>query len=138
LAPLLFAGLIGATLLAFVLVERERDQPRLVDNVTVTESFDPRGEPGERSARLRFRLTRPSADSDIHVVDEAGNVVATLIEDRDLGDFEFHDFRWHGAHDTGGPAPSGSYRFRLDLEGLGREITIQEPIEVLSGSVGGA
>jgi hypothetical protein len=121
-----------------VLVERERDKPRLVDNVTVTESFDPQGEPGARSARLRFRLTRPSADSDIQVVDAAGDVVATLIEERDLGDFEFHDFRWHGERDAGGLAPSGSYRFRLGLEGLGREITIQEPIEVLSDGAGGA
>jgi hypothetical protein len=131
LAPLLFATLVAATLLAFVLVERERDRARLVDAVTVTRAFDPDGGAGESSARLRFRLTREEPDADVLVVDEAGEVVSTLIEDRALGDFEFHDFRWHGERDEGGNAPPGIYRFRLDLAELDRVITIPDQIEVV-------
>lgn len=118
-----------------MVVEHARDQPRFIDNVTVTRSFDPQGGPGERSARLRFRLTR-AANTDVLVVDEAGNVVATLVENRALDDFEFHDFRWHGEREGGGLAAPGSYRFRLDLEDLDRVITIPEPIEVLAAAGG--
>jgi hypothetical protein len=131
LAPLLFAPLLVATLLTLFLVERERDEPRFIDNVTVTGSFDPEGAAGQRSARLRFRLTQASTDVDVRVVDEAGSVGATLIEGRAMDDFEFHDFRWHGELDGGGLAPAGEYRFQLDLVDLGRVLTIPDPIEVI-------
>lgn len=131
-------ALLVATLLTFFLVERERDQPRFIDNVTVTRSFDPEGPPGERSARLRFRLTEESADADLVVVDESENVVATLVEAKTLEDFEFHDFRWHGELDAGGLAPAGTYRFQLDLGGLDRVLTIPDSIEVIRSDDPGA
>jgi hypothetical protein len=142
LVPLLFAALVAATLLAFLAVESERDQPQFVDNVRVTPEFDPTRANGlPRRSKFEFRLTRDEPRADVLVVDTAGQPVRTLATDRFLGDYALHDFHWDGTLDGGGPAPPGPYRFRIVLGELGREITPpdrthlgpQPPLEADSG-----
>jgi hypothetical protein len=124
LVPVLFAALVAATLLTFAIVEHERDLPRFVDNVTVTPQFDPTGANGlPRESKLVFRLTRDEAAADVLVVDSGGEPVRTLASDRFLGDYALHEFEWDGSRDGGDPAPPGTYRFRIVLGDLGREIT---------------
>lgn len=131
LAPLSFAALLGVTLLALVLVERVRDEPRLVDNVTVRPvEFSPGVQtdatlPAE--VVLRFRLTVDESQMTVEVVDSDGRPVTTVARGRSLGDYRFYDFRWDGTVSGGGTAPPGQYRFRLLLGDAERGITIDEP-----------
>ncbi len=62
------------------------------------------------------------------VVDEDGRMVETLAEDEPLGDYEIHRFRWA----VGRGVEEGSYRVRLILDSLGRELYLPEQIDVRS------
>ena len=126
-APLLFAAIVAATL-AVLLVSQGVRSRLVVDQVELTNAFDPaRGE----VARIRFRLTEDEERATLAVVDSDDEVVATLVDGEPLGDFKILRFRWDGDG-----AEPGVYRVRLTLDSLGREVVLPEEIDLRGGHDG--
>lgn len=124
IAAILFAALVAATVVVLVVSQNVRSQ-LVVDQVEVSNELDPGS---GRQARVRFRLTEDEERATVEVVGRGGEVVDTLAEDEPLGDFEVHRFRWAG----GGDLDRGTYRVRLRLESLDREIVLPEEVDVRS------
>jgi hypothetical protein len=122
IAAALFAVLVAATVVVLVVSQNVRSGV-VVDQVEVTnELVAGQG----RAAKVRFRLTEDEPRGTVEVLDEDREVVATLAEAEPLGDYEIHRFRW-----TPGPdAKPGSYRVRLALDSLDREIVLPEEVDV--------
>jgi hypothetical protein len=121
IAAILFAVLVAASVAVLVITQNVRDR-LVVDQVEVSNEL----EPGSgRPARIRFRLTEDEERATVAIV-RHGEVVETLAEDEPLGDYEIHRFRWAG---EAGLEP-GSYRVRLTLDSLGRELLLPEEIDV--------
>ena len=126
-APLIFAALVAAAIAILVLSQNARSR-LVVDQVELSNQFAPEAE--ERAA-IRFRLTEDEERATIAVMDEDGATVEVLAAGQPLGDFEIHRFRWDG-----GDEPPGSYRVRLTLESLDREIVLPEEIDLVHGRDG--
>jgi hypothetical protein len=106
-----------------VLVISQNVRSRLVvDQVEITNELDAAG---DRPARIRFRLTEDEESATVAVVDRDG-LVETLAEDEPLGDYELHRFRWA----PGPEVDEGTYRVRLTLDSLDRELLLPERIDV--------
>ena len=120
-AAVSFALLLAGALAALALAQHVRSQ-LVVDEVELSNRFDPAA--GERAA-VRFRLTEDEERGTVEVVDSGGRAVDTLAASEPLGDYEIHRFRW-----SGHGVPSGTYRVRLRLDSLGREILLGERIEL--------
>jgi hypothetical protein len=118
-APLLFAACVVATLGVLAFSQGARTE-LVVDQIELTNRFAPsRGQ----DASIRFRLTQNEADATVEVIGPGDEVVAVLQDGGPLGDFEIHRFDWDGEG-----AEPGTYRVRLTLDELGREIVLPEEI----------
>jgi hypothetical protein len=122
IAAILFAVLAGATVLVLVISHNVRSR-LVVDQVEISNQLDPAA---DHPARIRFRLTEDEERATVAVVDRDGSVVETLAEDRPLGDYEIHRFRWA----VGRGVEKGTYRVRLTLASLDRELVLPEEIDV--------
>jgi hypothetical protein len=121
-APLLFAVICAVTLAVLVFSQGARtklvvDQIELTNRVNVAK---------DQRATIRFRLTEDEDEATVEVIDADDATVAVLQEGEPLGDFEIHRFRWDGEG-----AATGSYRVRLTLASLDREIVLPEAIELV-------
>jgi hypothetical protein len=121
IAAALFAVLVVAAAVVLVVTQNVRDR-LVVDQVEISNALDLGG---DRPARIRFRLTENEESGTLAVV-RHGDVVETLAEDEPLGDYEIHRFRWEGSPDL----EPGSYRVRLTLDSLDRELLLPEEIDV--------
>jgi hypothetical protein len=83
-----------------------------------------------RVARVSFYLLHRSDDVDVDVIDQSGNVVATVASGRHMRrgvrkpDGEF---AWNGRLGDGRVAPDGTYYFRVTLIHQGRSVVISNP-----------
>ena len=121
IAAILFAVLAVASVAVLAVTQNVRNR-LVVDQVEITNEVEAGG---ERPARIRFRLTEDEERATLAIV-RRGEVVETLAEDEPLGDYEIHRFRWRGDPDL----EPGSYRVRLTLDSLGRELLLPEEIDV--------
>jgi hypothetical protein len=121
IAAILFAVLVAATVIVLVISQNVRSR-LVVDQVEITNELDAAG---DRPARIRFRLTEDEESATVAVVDRDG-LVETLAEDEPLGDYELHRFRWA----PGPEVDEGTYRVRLTLDSLDRELLLPERIDV--------
>ncbi len=127
LVPALFAGLVVATLAAFVVAQRVKRTGLVLDRVKVTHVFTPNGNGSRDRARFRFRLTRPD-EADVAIVNRNDDVERTIATDLSLRSYHYYVFHWSGRTDSGVPAPRGKYRIRVVLRGQGRTITPDKTI----------
>ncbi len=135
-AALLFGLLVAATLTAFVLVEDERDHPKIIENDRVTPPYTeecPDRLPSQME--VRFTITRGEQDATVVVIDEEDRVVKTLATDKELVDDGTYTFRWDATDDDGEPVSPGRYRLRLQLGELGRDLPL--PSTCVAGAAGG-
>lgn len=125
LAPLLFAVLLLATLAAFVLVEDERDHPKIIERDTVTPPYAevcPDRLPSLMA--VEFTITRGEAHATVVVVDDKDRLVKTLASDIELADDSRQEFEWDATDADGNPVPPGRYRIRLQLGDLDRDLPL--------------
>jgi hypothetical protein len=127
LVPLLFGILVVATLAGFLIVERERKHPTILEHVHVTPEF----EPGAASAsglpsraRVNFLITHSEPRASIVVVDRNDQLVRTLVSETSLPDDSYHHYSWDGSSASGEVAPPGLYRVRVVLGALGRDLPL--------------
>lgn len=138
-APIAFAILVLATLAGFLIVERERKHPTIVDHDHVTLEFFPGGPangdpPGV--AKARFRVTDPDQHASVVIVDAGGAVVQTLQPPTSFADDSEHRYQWDGSAASGGIAPPGLYRFEVRLADHGKDLPIKST-ELLASPGGG-
>jgi hypothetical protein len=126
IAAVLFAVLVAAAIAVLVISQNVRSR-LVVDQVEISNQLDPAG---ERRATIRFRLTEDEESATVAVVDRDGVVVEVLADDVPLGDYEIHRFRWA----PGRGIAEGTYRVRLMLHSLERELVLPEVIDVRRGN----
>jgi hypothetical protein len=125
IAAVLFAVLVAAAIVVLVISQNVRSR-LVVDQVEISNELDPAG---ERRATIRFRLTEDEESATVAVVDRDGVVVEVLADEAPLGDYEIHRFRWA----PGREIDEGTYRIRLTLDSLERELALPEVIDVRRG-----
>lgn len=117
----LFVLLALATAGAFVLTQKLKRSTPVVERVFFPRYLSPNGDHLKDTATVRFDLRRRDHVT-VSIVDESGNAVRRLADDRPLGKGT-HTFVWNGRTDSGRLAPDGDYRLRVALRDEGRGLT---------------
>lgn len=118
-----FALLVVATFAAFFVVQRIKRQPADVGYATITALISPNGDGRLDSADVSFRVRRADTVS-VRVIDEAGDVVRTLLDGHRVRAGARIAVRWNGRDAAGRPAPDGIYRYRVNLQDQGRAVLL--------------
>jgi flagellar hook assembly protein FlgD len=136
LAPLLFALLVLASVVAFAHAQKVKHVGLLVDRVKMTRDFSPNGDGVRDLAFIRFRLTRED-HVDVSVINDKGATVRHLDEDAKLPSYHYWLYIWDGKTDPDAPLPAGVYRVKVVLRGEGRDLVLRKKINLqLPGSKG--
>ena len=80
------------------------------------------------TARISFRLKLKNDDVTLDVINDDGDVVRRLVDDKFMRAGVAQTFRWDGRDDDGKLAPDGVYRPRVRLKDQGRTIVL--PIDI--------
>ena len=129
LAAGVFAALVVATFAAFLVAQRLKSEPSVVQRVMGARVFSPNQDSRFDRMRVSFALTK-SDDVRAAVIDEDGGVVATIAEDLRCTAWRQQRVSWDGRTDDGARAPDGRYRIRLTLERGGRTVTLRRSIRL--------
>lgn len=113
LAPILFALLLGASILAAAIALSARGPELAIELTKPLRGFTP-GEPGKEGyVTIRFFLRQGDPDTRVEIVGDDLRLVRTLAPSLDLAAGERAAFRWNGRTNSGRPAPAGDYRLRV-------------------------
>lgn len=129
----MFAVLVIASLGAFLLTQRLKHTPTIVQMFKHTPYFSPTPAGHIKQERISFRIAQ-SDEVTVTVIDPSGDDVATLVRDYPLEAYKQLSLRWNGrrgssppsihatstgllasAEDRGPGAPEGEYRVRVHL-----------------------
>jgi hypothetical protein len=127
LAQVVFAVLVAGTLAAFLVTQRLKQTPRLVQTLSVTDVYSPKI--GYRKAGIRIRLKRTD-DATVSVLNEDGDVVRRLVRNRRYRAGVPVQLLWNGRDDAGAIVPDGPYRVRVGLRRQGRSVTLLDEIRI--------
>ncbi len=130
LAQVVFGVLVCATVGGFLVAQKLKSQAppvRALSGSTDT-LFSPNGDGVRDTARISFRLKKRSDDVTLDVIDDNGDVVRRLLDDRPLRAGVARTVLWNGRTDSGSYAPDGAYRPRVKLSEQGRTIVL--PVEI--------
>jgi len=133
-SPLLrgvFALLVIATVAAFFVTQSLKTDEPVVLRFAVDSpfTFSPDGDGTQDSLRLGFDLSEP-AEVSFSLLDEEGNEVRRLVDDRDLAGDTKHRFEWDGRDDGGKVVPDGEYRMRVVRRKEGRAVDSFKDVDV--------
>lgn len=128
LVRVVFGLLVVATLAAFFVTQRLKSGDPLVSRIFYQPWVSPNGDGRKDVVRMRFRLPRPDRVT-VSVVDDGGDEVRRLADDRSLG-ARTHYFRWNGRTDDRRRAPDGVYRLRVSLRAQGRSLVAPRTVTV--------
>ncbi|HEX8123447.1 MAG TPA: FlgD immunoglobulin-like domain containing protein [Solirubrobacteraceae bacterium] len=129
LAAGVFAALVVATFAAFLVAQRLKNEPSVVQRVMGARVFSPNHD--SRFDRMRVSFTLSETDEvRAAVIDDQGDVVATIAESLKITKWRQARVSWDGRTDDGERAPDGRYRIRLTLERQGRTVTLRRSISL--------
>jgi hypothetical protein len=135
LAAAVFAALVIACFLAFFVTQRLKHRPTSVQQFKLTPNFAPTPRGHHKQELISFKLAHAERAT-VAIVDEKGNVVATLLTRYPVPRYKQLSLRWNGHRGTalsyatvtapnghvylvpatrGRLAPAGEYRVRLRL-----------------------
>jgi hypothetical protein len=120
--------LLAATAVAFAVTEHLKLERSPITGTRVDKLFSPVCECPRDFAVVSFVL-RGSETVTVRILDSAGRVVRTLVENRREPKGRV-SYTWDGLADDGLVVPEGVYRPRVELERNGREIVLPNPIRV--------
>ncbi len=139
---LVFGALVVATVGAFFVTQRLKVSTPLIAGFPAPDPafINPDGAhcAGKNHGRMHisFYLLHRADDVDVYVVDESGQIVATLATGRHMRRAVRNpdgNFYWNGREDNGAVAPDGKYFIRVALLGQGRTVQLsKKPITVLT------
>jgi hypothetical protein len=128
LARIAFAVLVVATAGGFLVTQRLKAAPSIVQGAQGTRFFSPNGNGVRENARVSFRLKR-SDDVTVAVIsDESGDTVRRLSRPVSAPAYRRVGFDWDGRTDEGEVAPDGRYLFRIGLREQGRSVTLPNSV----------
>jgi hypothetical protein len=137
MATVVFALLVAACFFAFFLTQRLKHRPTAVQRFQLTSNFSPTPSGRHKQEQISFKLAHGERVT-VAIIDEHGNVVATLLHDYPVARYKQFSLRWNGRRGTahrhviartadghvyvvplnrGRLAPAGEYRVRLTLSG---------------------
>lgn len=135
-----FGALVAATVGAFFVTQHLKVSTPLIAGFPAPDPafINPYGArcAGKNHGRMHisFYLLHRADDVDVYVVDESGQIVATLATGRHMRRAVRDpdgDFYWNGREDNGSVAPDGKYFIRVALLGQGRTVQLtKKPITV--------
>jgi len=142
LARVVFAVLVVACFVAFVLTQRLKHTPTLVQEPKLTHVIAPASRGESREEHIAFKLA--NADRVTVVVENSSDeMVATLVRDLPVGRYKTLSLRWNGhrgtargyatlrkadgyttlePHNDGALAPPGEYSVRVELHQEDRSV----------------
>ena len=130
LVRVVFALLVLATIAAFLATQQLKSEfPLVIRFAAKPPEFSPNGDGYADSTQLGFDLSEPARVT-FSVMNEEGNEVRRLVDDRELSGDAKHRFRWDGRDDDGAPVPDGLYRMRVVRRDEGRVIDSLKEIKV--------
>jgi hypothetical protein len=144
LPAIAFGAMVAATIFAFFLTQEIKTAPPLVHGnpQPIPAAFNPvsgRSCTAKTGKSLNYRQTslslRPfqAGTVGVYVLDNAGDVVATISPGRYLTSTRPTIFVWRGFENGGTPAPAGTYYFEAVLVKQDRPIDLsQSPITVIT------
>jgi hypothetical protein len=126
--PALALALLAGSALAFAYTERIKVEPSPIAGTIVDKVFSPVCDCRTSTARISFRLRRPSRVT-LDILDAANDTVRTIVRDDRRGVGRVF-YRWDGRDEDGRVVPEGSYRPRVRLAEHGRTIVLPNPMRV--------
>jgi flagellar hook assembly protein FlgD len=132
-ARIVFGVLIVATVAAFFVAQRLKNQPAVLQMSReyggFTRVFSPNGDGRRDTFTVRFMLKRATPVT-VEIVDEDGIRVATLTENQPAERYKRITLRWDGRDDEGNPQPHGRYRLKFVLPEEGRSVVWASSFEL--------
>jgi hypothetical protein len=128
LAAAVFLLLVVATIGAFFVAQRLKQQPPLLRYRASTEAFSPNGDEIKDIASIRFKLIEAD-DITVTILDEDGGTVRRIASNRPYPEGRV-ELEWDGETEDGVVVPEGEYRVRVGLRDEGRTNTLKHSIEV--------
>jgi flagellar hook assembly protein FlgD len=132
LPTLAFTGLAVATVAAFFIIQHLKVSTPLITGIRAPSPavIEPLGGGTCSRTTLSFSLLHRSDNVDVHVVNQSGEIVATLASGvfmRALPNPVTRTFSWTGREADGHVAPPGRYYVRVVLRRQDRTIDITNP-----------
>jgi hypothetical protein len=142
LAQVVFALLVLACFAAFVITQRLKHTPTVVQSFKLTPIFSPTPTGHIKAEQISFKLAKAD-EVTVAILAADGNEVATLVRGRPVVRYKQFSLRWNGrmgeAHrftirlgadgttivtprNTGAPAPAGEYRVQVSLHEQHRSV----------------
>ena len=125
---LVVLALLGATAAAFAVTERLKLERSPITGTRVYRLFSPVCECLRDAATISFVL-RQRGEITVDVLDSEGDVVRTLVRDRDEPRGRV-TYSWDGRDEAGRIVEEGRYRPRVRIREHGRTIVLPNPIRV--------
>jgi flagellar hook assembly protein FlgD len=129
LAAGVFGVLVVATFGAFFLAQRLKNSPPVLGEIGVRPLFSPNGDGRLDVTRVSFRV-KETDDITVAVLDQAGDEVRVLTENRHVHRRELVRLKWNGRTDDGRRAPDGRYRYRVTLRRQGRSVKLATSVRL--------
>lgn len=124
-ARIVFGVLIVATVAAFFVAQRLKNQPAVIQMSRefggFTRVFSPNGDGRRDVFTVRFMLKR-STPVTVEIVNGDGTRVATLAENQPTEKYKRITLKWDGRDDDGDLLPHGRYRLKFVLPDEGRSV----------------
>ncbi len=124
-ARIVFGVLIVATVAAFFVAQRLKNQPAVIQMSReyggFTRVFSPNDDGRRDRFTVRFMLKRATPVT-VEIVDSEGRRVATLAENHPAERYTRVTLKWDGRDDDGNRAPHGRYRLKFVLPDEGRSV----------------
>jgi hypothetical protein len=135
ISRLVFAGLVLATLAAFVISQHLKVTTPFIAGLPHPQpaTIDPAGGSAAcRSTTVSFFLLHHVDNVDVYVVNQGGSTVRSVVHGLFMRKKETRSFSWDGRNSAGQIVSPGSYFFRVYLIHQERTIEIQQPVQVKS------
>jgi hypothetical protein len=153
LPQVVFALLVLACFAAFLITQRLKHTPTVVQRFELTPSFSPTSTGPAQEEHISFKLANAD-EATVTIVNSAGDAVATLVRDRSVPRYKQFSLRWNGrmgtarryatlqladghtillARNEGRIAPAGEYRIRVSLRTQGRTVLSPRSFALVGG-----
>lgn len=132
LARTVFALLVLASFAAFVVTQRLKHTPTVVQQIKLSASFTPGSKSANGVERISFKLQHSDRVT-VAVIDSRGDVVRTLARGLPAAAYRQVRLYWNGHEAHGRHAQPGSYRVRVALARQKREVLSPATFELLAG-----
>ncbi len=137
ISRLVFAGLILATIAAFVISQHLKVTTPFIAGLPHPDpaTISPAGGTSScQSTTVSFFLLHHVDNVDVYVVNQSGTTVRSLERGLFMRKKETKSFTWNGRNSAGQVVMPGSYFFRVYLIHQERTIEIQQPVVVKNTS----